>query len=128
MAELKRDEGGLRRAHHQNGQRYRHQRPDDGVHPERRRKAELHPEGQAHHDCAEQQDHADGGSVAGIVRTQVEAAHFARVAHFQQVAEQPSLPASRTTTGQRHMKDRSGLLRQRSPRQRVATTELAPHQ
>ena len=128
MAKLQRHQSSLRRTHHQDGERHRHHRPEDGVQPERGRKAELHPEGRSDHDRAEQQDHADSGSVAGIMGTQVEAAHFARVPHFQEIVEQPPLPASRATTGQSRMKDRSGLLRQRSPRQRVATTELAPHQ
>ncbi len=98
------------------------------MHPERRREAELHPEGQPDHDGAQQQDHADSGAVAGIVRAQVEAADLARVAHFQQIAEQPPLPAARAAAGQRRMQERSRRLRQRPRRQRVATTALAPHQ
>ena len=128
MTVLQRHERRLGRAHHHNGERHRHHRPKDGVQPERRGKAKLHPEGQPDHDGAEQEDHTDCGSVAGIMGAQVETADIARVAHFQQVAEQPPFPTARAAAGQRHIQDRSGGLCQRSLRQRVATTELAPHQ
>ena len=71
--------------------------------PERRGKAELHPEGQPHHDGTQHKDHADRGAVTGVMRAQVEAANLAVITHVQQIAEQPSLATARTAAGQRHM-------------------------
>ena len=128
MTELQRHKRRLCRAHHQNGERHRHYRPQDSVQPERRRKAEFHPKGQCNDNGTEQQDHADDGAVTSVVGAKVETADLASVAHLQEIAKQRPRPAARTAAGQCDMQDRSSLLRHRASRQRPATTGLAPHQ
>ena len=71
------------------------------MHPEWWRETELDPERERHHDRAEHQDDTDDCAITDVMRTEVEIADGAAIADVQQASEQFTLPAARTTTGQR---------------------------
>ena len=125
MAELLRDKRCLRWPHQQHCERYGQCRPEDGVHPERRLKAELDPEGESHHNRAQHQDNAHRCAIAGIVFAQIEAADITALAHLQQASKQPALPATRAATGQRDVQQRWRRLRHKP---QCGARFPAPHQ
>jgi len=61
--------------------------------PVGRRKADLGPQGQADDDEADDEDHEDGGAVAGIGPGEVEAAGLAPGTHIEKAFEQGPLAA-----------------------------------
>src|SRR3546814_17705092 len=65
------------------------QRPQQDVDPPGRLEAELHPEHQRHEEGAEEEDDEHGGSVAGILLPEIQAAGVAALGDLQDAGEQP---------------------------------------
>ena len=119
MPKLQRHQRCFGGTHQHDGERYRHHRPHQGMQPKGGLEAKLDPDGQSNNNRAQNQDHADHGAIACVMRTQVQTADVTVVADVQQTPQQFALPATRAAAGQSRVQQRRGQL---------ATTGLAPHQ